>query len=36
MSGMREEAKRWETTTVKTALDKFPERKELFASTSGI
>jgi methylmalonyl-CoA mutase N-terminal domain/subunit len=36
MSGMREEAKRWETTTVKKALDKFPERKEQFASTSGI
>jgi methylmalonyl-CoA mutase N-terminal domain/subunit len=36
MSGMREEAKRWETTTVKKALDKFPERKEQFSSTSGI
>lgn len=36
MSGIGEEAKRWETTTVKKALDKFPERKEQFSSTSGI
>lgn len=36
MSGIREEAKRWETTTAKKALDKFPERKEQFSSTSDI
>ncbi len=36
MSGIGDEVKRWETTTVKKALDKFPERKEQFSSTSGI
>jgi methylmalonyl-CoA mutase N-terminal domain/subunit len=36
MSGIGDEVKRWETTTVQKALDKFPERKEQFSSTSGI
>ena len=34
MAGIKEEVKRWEETTVKKALDRFPERKKRFTSTS--
>jgi len=36
MAGIKEETERWENTTVKKSLQKFPERKEQFRTTSGI
>lgn len=36
MAGTREEVDRWENTTVKKAIGKFPERKEHFSTTSHI
>ena len=36
MAGIKEETERWENTTVKKSLQKFPERKEKFCTTSGI
>ena len=36
MSGVREEVERWENTTVKKVIDKYPERKECFNTTSQI
>ena len=36
MAGIKEETERWENTTVKKSLQKFPERKEQFCTTSGI
>ena len=36
MSDVKEAAERWESTIVKKATDKFPERKENFSSTSQI
>lgn len=36
MPGIKEETERWENTTVKKSLQKFPERKEQFSTTSGI
>jgi len=36
MSDVKEALERWESTTVKKATDKFPERKENFLSTSQI
>ena len=36
MSDVKEAAERWESTTVKKATDKFPERQENFSSTSQI
>ena len=36
MAGIKEESERWENTIVKKSLQKFPERKEQFRTTSGI
>ncbi len=36
MAGIKEETERWESTMVKKSLQKFPERKEQFCTTSGI
>jgi methylmalonyl-CoA mutase N-terminal domain/subunit len=36
MAGIKEETERWENTTVKKSLQKFPERKEQFVTSSGI
>ena len=36
MPGMREDVERWENTTVKKVIDKYPERKEPFNTTSQI
>ncbi len=36
MAGIKEETERWENTTVKKSLQKFPERTEGFRTTSGI
>lgn len=36
MSGVKEEVERWENTTVKKVIDKYPERKECFNTTSQI
>ena len=36
MSGIKEEVDRWENTTVKKAIGKFPERKEHFNTSSHI
>ncbi len=36
MSDIKKEVDRWESSTLKKALDKFPERKEQFTTTSHI
>jgi len=36
MSAIREEVDRWKNTTVKKAIEKYPERKEHFTTTSDI
>jgi methylmalonyl-CoA mutase N-terminal domain/subunit len=36
MAGIKEETERWESTIVKKSLQKFPERKEQFLTSSGI
>jgi len=36
MSGIGKEVERWKNTTVKKAIERFPERKEQFATTSNI
>jgi len=36
MSSIREEVDRWENITVKKAIEKFPERKQYFTTTSNI
>ena len=36
MAGIKEESERWENTIVKKSLQKFPERKEQFVTSSGI
>jgi len=36
MAGVKEETERWENATVKKSIQKFPERKEQFCTTSGI
>jgi len=36
MAGLKEETERWENTTVRKSLQKFPEREEQFRTTSGI
>jgi len=36
MAGVKEETERWENGTVKKSIQKFPERKEQFSTTSGI
>jgi methylmalonyl-CoA mutase N-terminal domain/subunit len=36
MAGIKEETERWENTTVNKSLQKFPERKEQFVTSSGI